>query len=72
MKTRENFVSVDPWILYTSIYIFLFKQLAIQRFANGNEMRDGRVLNIYEQFTRVSHLAYRGRFLAWQILFIRA
>lgn len=57
--------------IHTSVYIFfLFKQLAIQRFPNGNEMRDGRVLNIYEQFARVSHLTLIVVwFLARQTLF---
>lgn len=70
MKTRGNSVSLDPWILYSIFFIQTSWRYNV--FANGNEMRDGRVLNIYEQFTRVSHLAYCGRFLAWQILFIRA
>lgn len=61
----------DPWILYTSVYIFFYSNSwRIQRFSNGNEKRDGRVLNIYQQFARVSHLALIVVwFLARQILF---
>lgn len=61
---------IHGFYTYECIYFFLFKQLAIQRFPNGNEMRDGRVLNIYEQFARVSHLTLIVVwFLARQTLF---
>lgn len=51
------------WIHGFYIVFFYSNSWRYNVFANGNEMRDGRVLNIYEQFTRVSHLAYCGFWL---------